>query len=201
MSKYNISPFTPDSLTLVAARPAMGMLDYMCAHASNRLGSHKVLFLTDCESHLQIKKRICADLLSNLMIADTVADDLDGELNHIKNLYDENRFSTVIVEPRKSFYDLTKLKKLAQQLHVEIVTGEQIPSWHGHPGMPEAPTINDIRTPALNRLIISLHFIGLNSTNRHVETEIADGCGADDGVSAVAVGCASSDGSTCCRSD
>lgn len=159
MCKYNISPFTPSSLTLVAARPAMGMLDYMCAHASNRLSTHKVLFLTVCTSHLQIKKKISADLLPNLMIADTVADDLDGELNHIKNLCDENGFSTVIVEPQKSFYDLTRLKKLAQQLHVEIVAGEQIPSWHDCSGMPEAPTVNDVQTPGVESIdnFISLH--------------------------------------------
>ena len=159
MCKYNISPFTPGSLTLVAARPGMGMLDYMCADASARLRSHKLLFLTDCTSHLQIKKRIGVDLLPNLIIVDTVADDLDGELNHIKTLCDENGFSTVIVEPRKGFYDLTRLKKLSQELHIEIVVGERIASWHDCPGTPEAPAINDVQTPGVESIdnFIALH--------------------------------------------
>ncbi len=98
-------------------------------------------------------------MLPNLIIVDTVADDLDGELNHIKTLCDENGFSTVIVEPRKGFYDLTRLKKLSQELHIEIVVGERIASWHDCPGTPEAPAINDVQTPGVESIdnFIALH--------------------------------------------
>lgn len=123
--------YRESNLIIVAARPAMGRVRYLCALANHRAKSHHVLInsLAFCEKHLRVRYRLsCA----NITIDDTPSPTIEELGCIVCNAVKKHNIKTVIIDYLNLLSGsnpdmvLSTLKSLAEELNIEIIAAVSV---------------------------------------------------------------------------
>lgn len=148
------------NLIVVAARPAMGRLRYLCALANDRAKSHHVLINSFAfgEKHLRVRRNLSS---ANITIDVTPSPTIEELGCIIRNAVKKHNIKTVVIDYLNLLSGsnpdivLSSLKSWAMELNIEIIAGVLVKR-DKFKGIVSAPTIDNIEmkgTEAIDEFI------------------------------------------------